>query len=493
MNLTDLSISAASEQLAKGESTSEQLVQACLDQAETYSSLNAFTHLAPEIALESARASDQRRARKETLGPLDGIPFALKDILITKDMPTSAGSNILKGWRSPYDGTVVQRLRLAGAVLVGKTNQDEFAMGSSNEHSCFGPCQNPWDPSRVPGGSSGGSAVAVAAGMALGSLGTDTGGSIRQPASFCGIYGLKPTYGRVSRSGVVAFASSLDQVGPFGRSALDIAMTMNAIGGFDAHDSTSMNRPNPDYTTHLEQGIEGLRIGLPEQYFETSIEPEVEDTVRKAIRMLEDAGAEIVPVSLPHTKHALSTYYILCMAESSSNLARYDGVRYGHRADNNDLRGMYVQSRFEGFGSEVKRRIILGTYVLSEGYRDAYYERAQRVRTLIRRDFEDAFCNVDLMASPVSPTIAFKKGSKLKDPLAMYAADVFTLSINLAGIPGLSVPVGFSKNKLPIGLQLMGSWFDEPRLLRVARTLEKASHVYEERPTLKNVATRSDP
>ncbi|MEL6190244.1 MAG: amidase family protein, partial [Myxococcota bacterium] len=345
----------------------------------------AFLHVAADEARSAAEASDRRQREGKRLGPLDGIPVALKDVLVTQDMPTTAASKILEGWRSPYDGAMARRLRDAGAVLVGKTNLDEFAMGSSNEQSARGPTRNPWDPLRVPGGSSGGSAVAVASGQALGSLGTDTGGSIRQPASFCGVYGLKPTYGRVSRAGVVAFASSLDQVGPFGRSAEDLALLMNAISGFDPEDSTSIDRPSPDHLEHLDTDVEGLRVGLPEEYFGEGVMAEVSSCVRDGVAALERAGAVVTPVSLPHTRLALSTYYVLCTAEASSNLARYDGVRYGFRAEASELREMYARSRFEGFGTEVRRRIILGTYVLSAGYREAYYDRAQRVRTLIRK------------------------------------------------------------------------------------------------------------
>ncbi|MBX2813463.1 MAG: Asp-tRNA(Asn)/Glu-tRNA(Gln) amidotransferase subunit GatA [Myxococcales bacterium] len=484
MNIADLSLAEASDQLASGTISSEALTSACLSRIEALPALNTFIHVAATTAMKEARASDTRRANKASLGPLDGIPIGLKDLFVTKDMPTTAGSKILADWQAPYDGTVVKRLREAGAVIVGKNNQDEFAMGSSNEHSAAGPCVNPWHKDRVPGGSSGGSAAAVAAGQVLGSLGTDTGGSIRQPASFCGIYGLRPTYGRVSRSGVVAFASSLDQVGPFGRSAKDIALLMNVIGGFDPLDSTSAQRDHPDPLLTLKNGVKGLRIGLPHEYFSAAIDPEVDQVVRKAVQALQEAGATVQSVSLPHTKHALSTYYILCMAEASSNLARYDGVRYGYRAEETELRKMYARSRFEGFGPEVIRRILLGTYVLCAGYREAYYERAQRVRTLIRRDFESAYEGIDILLSPVSPTVAFERGSKTNDPLAMYTADILTLSVNLAGIPGLSVPVGFSSEGLPIGLQLMGKWFDEARLLQTAQALEDVLQVHQQRPKL---------
>lgn len=482
--LPDLSLAEASDRLADRALSATELTEACLERLEATRDLGSFLHVDEAAARASARASDARRAAGDALSPLDGIPIALKDALVTSDMPTTAGSRMLEGWRSPYDGAMARRLRSAGAVIVGKTNLDEFAMGSSTERSAFFPCLNPWDRARVPGGSSGGSAAAVASGQVLGSLGTDTGGSIRQPASFCGVYGLKPTYGRVSRSGVVAFASSLDQVGPFGRSARDLALLMNAIAGFDEADSTSADVPVPDYTASLEGGIEGLRVGLPAEYFGPGIDPEVERVVREGVARLEAAGATVEGVSLPHTRLALSTYYVICTAEASSNLARYDGVRYGHRAAERELRRMYARSRFEGFGEEVRRRIILGTYVLSAGYREAYYGRAQRVRTLIRRDFEAAFEAVDVLVSPTAPTVAFSLGAKMDDPLAMYAADILTLAVNLAGIPGLSVPGGFSREGLPIGIQLMGPWLEEGRLLRVASALEASSDAHALRPAL---------
>lgn len=485
--LADLSLADAARALDAKTVSSVELTEACLSRAEA-DPYGAWLHLAADAARRDAAASDARRSSGATLGALDGLPIGLKDLLVTEDMPTTAASKMLEGWQAPYQGEMARRLRAAGAVLLGKTNLDEFAMGSSNEQSAYAPCKNPWDPTRAPGGSSGGSAAALAAGQCLASLGTDTGGSIRQPASFCGVLGLKPTYGRVSRSGVVAFASSLDQVGPFGRSAEDLAMMMDAIAGFDPHDSTSLNHPVPRHGAELSAGVKGLKVGLPTEYFGEGIDADVEAKVREAVAGLEAAGAEIVEVSLPHTRFALSTYYVLCTAEASSNLARYDGVRYGHRADEKELRRMYCRSRFEGLGEEVKRRIILGTYVLSAGYREAYYERAQRVRTLIRRDFEEAFTKVDVLASPTSPFPAFALGEKTDDPLAMYAADICTLATNLAGIPGLSTPVGFSTEgrdaPLPIGLQLMGPWLEEPRLLRVAAALEQIGDAARQRPAL---------
>jgi aspartyl-tRNA(Asn)/glutamyl-tRNA(Gln) amidotransferase subunit A len=478
----DASVADAADALASGELRSIDLVDACLARVDARPELGAWLHVARDAARASAAASDARRAAGQPLGPLDGVPFALKDLLVTEDMPTTAASRMLEGWTAPYDGTMAQRLRAAGAVLLGKTNLDEFAMGSSSERSALGPCLNPWDTTRVPGGSSGGAAVALAAGQALGSLGTDTGGSIRQPASFCGVYGLKPTYGRVSRAGVVAYASSLDQVGPFGRSARDLALILSTIAGFDPLDSTSAEVPVPDYAAALDAGVRGLSVGLPREYFGDGIEDEVKAAAAAAARRLEAAGAKLVDVELPHTRLALSTYYVLSTAEASSNLARYDGVRYGRRAPERELRRMYARSRYEGLGEEVRRRIILGTYVLSAGYRDAYYDRAQRVRTLIRRDFEAAFEQVDLLVSPVAPTPAFALGAKLDDPLTMYAADVLTLAVNLAGIPALSAPAGFSQGGLPIGVQLMGPWFEEGRLLSAAAALEASGDAHLRRP-----------
>jgi aspartyl-tRNA(Asn)/glutamyl-tRNA(Gln) amidotransferase subunit A len=480
----DLTLSQVSERLANGEVTSRQVVEACLLRIQSTAWLNAFITVDEKGALAAADAADRRFSAKKRLGPLDGIPIALKDMLVTEGVATTAGSKILEGWIPPYQGTMAQRLAHAGAVLIGKTNQDEFAMGSSTEWSAFGPVANPWDRARVPGGSSGGSAAAVAAGLAFGALGTDTGGSIRQPASFCGVYGLKPTYGRISRYGVVAFASSLDQVGPFGRSAQDIAHLLQVIAGRDLHDSTSADEPVPDYRASLEAGVAGLRIGVPEEFFARGLSPEVEAVVRAAIDRLRDLGASIVPIALPHTKYAVATYYVICTAEASSNLARYDGVRYGPRANEKELRRMYAASRFQGFGEEVRRRIILGTYVLSAGYYDQYYGRAQRVRTLIRRDFEDAFTKVDAIATPAYPTPAFTLGEKLEDPLAMYLADIYTVSTNLSGHCGLSVPAGFSKDGLPIGMQLLGKHFGEATLLRIAHGYESATEHAKRRPKI---------
>lgn len=452
--------------------TARELLDAALARIEDGAELNAFITVDRPHA--AAAAADARLDAGAPLSPLDGVPIAVKDLIATEGLETTAASKMLADWKPPYDATVVARLRAAGAVIVGKTNLDEFAMGSSNEHSAFGPVKNPWDPRKVPGGSSGGSAAAVAARQVFGALGTDTGGSIRQPAAMCGVAGLKPTYGRVSRRGVVAFASSLDQVGPIARSTSDLAVLLEAIAGHDEADSTSATLPPPECVANLERGVEGLRVGVPDAFFAEGLDAEIERAVRAGIDHLVAAGASVVPVDLPHTKYALSTYYVICTAEASSNLARYDGVRYGHRADERELLRLYERSRTEGFGDEVKRRIVLGTYVLSAGYYDAYYGRAQKVRTLIRRDFERAFEDVDLIVTPTVPQVAFDLGSKTEDPLAMYLSDVYTLSVNLAGLPGLSLPVGLDGAGLPIGLQMIGKWFDEATMLAAGRALERA-------------------
>jgi len=429
--------------------------------------LGAYLLVDEAGALGQADVVDQAIARGEDAGPMGGVPVALKDLFCTRGLATTAGSKILEGWVPPYDGTAVARLRQAGAIVLGKLNMDEFAMGSSNENAPYRPCRNPWDLERVPGGSSGGSAVAVAAGLAATSLGTDTGGSIRQPASLCGVSGLRPTYGRVSRYGVVAFASSLDQVGPFGRTVEDIALTLEVIGGHDPHDSTSIPSAVPRYRDGLTEGVAGLRLGIPDEYFIDGMDPEVEATVRAAIDELRRAGAEVKRISLPHTKYAVGCYYLVATAEAASNLARYDGVRYGLRVEGKNLAEMYAETRGHGFGPEVKRRIMLGTYVLRSGYYDAYYKKAQKVRALIRQDFTNAFKEVDAVVTPASPTAAFKIGEKVADPLSMYLADIFTISCNLAGLPGLVVPAGFTRARLPIGLQILGPPLGEPTLLRV--------------------------
>jgi aspartyl-tRNA(Asn)/glutamyl-tRNA(Gln) amidotransferase subunit A len=461
--------------VASGERSAEEVTRAHLDRIrETDGDWNAFIHVADDAALAAAQAVDQRRSAGEPARALEGVPVAIKDQIVTKGIPTTAGSRMLKGFVPPYDATVVERLRAAGAIIIGKTNQDEFAMGSSNENSAHGPCANPWDGTRVPGGSSGGSAAAVAGGQVPLALGTDTGGSIRQPASLCGVVGLKPTYGRVSRRGAIAFASSLDQIGPLGRTVEDVALALEVLAGADSRDSTCSTEPVQDYSAQIEEGIAGLRVGLPEEYFGEGIEPGVLDSVREGVRRLEAEGAVVQPVRLPHTEYSIATYYLLATAEASSNLARYDGIRYGHRAEGEDLglEELYAQTRAEGFGPEVRRRIMLGTFALSSGYYDAFYDKAQRVRTLIRDDFVAAFEQVDILATPTSPVVAFPRGSRVDDPLQMYLMDIFTLSASLAGLPGISVPCGFSDG-LPVGLQLLAAPLQESMLLRAARAHER--------------------
>jgi len=418
--------------------------------------------------------------------PLGGVPIAIKDVLNVKGQPCTCGSKILCGYTAPYDATAIARLRAAGAIPFGRTNMDEFAMGSSTENSSIHPTANPWDITRIPGGSSGGSAAVVASGEAYAALGSDTGGSIRQPAALCGCAGLKPTYGRVSRFGLVAFASSLDQIGPFGKTVRDTALLLNAISGQDPQDSTSIAEPVPDFTAALGRDLKGIRLGMPREYFIEGIDPQVDSAVRQAIKHYESLGAEILEVSLPHTDYAVAVYYILATAEASANLARFDGVRYGHRAENPaNLLDHYGRTREEGFGPEVKRRIILGTYVLSSGYYDAYYLRAQKVRTLIRRDFTEAFEKVDAIVCPTSPELAFKAGERVNDPLKMYLADIFTIATNLAGNPGISIPCGFATIddvQLPIGLQLIGKPFDEAGLLKIAHAYEQSTDWHRRRP-----------
>ncbi|MGA3104370.1 MAG: Asp-tRNA(Asn)/Glu-tRNA(Gln) amidotransferase subunit GatA [Terriglobales bacterium] len=437
--------------------------------------IGAFLTLCEERALAQAGQIDQMAAEGIPLPPLAGIPVAIKDVMVTAGVRTTAGSKILETFIPPYDCTAVARLEAAGAVILGKLNCDEFAMGSSTENSAYFPVHNPRDKSRVPGGSSGGSAAAVAAEMAVTTLGTDTGGSIRQPASFCGVVGLKPTYGRVSRYGLIAFASSLDHIGPFANTVKDAALMLRVIAGRDAMDSTSAEVPVPDYVAELEKPVRGLRVGVAKEYFGEGLDVEVRAAVEAAIQKLAELGCEIVPVSLPHTEYAIPTYYIVATAEASSNLARFDGVRYGFRAKAGNLSEMYRLTRDGGFGMEAKRRIMLGTYALSAGYYDAYYLKAQKVRTLLTRDFEDAFQKVDVIAAPTAPTPAFKLGEKVDNPLAMYLADIYTVTANLAGIPGISVPCGESREGLPIGLQLFARWFDEGTLLRVAHGYEGSS------------------
>jgi aspartyl-tRNA(Asn)/glutamyl-tRNA(Gln) amidotransferase subunit A len=464
------------------ELSAEEVTRAHLDRIDRLDArLGTFLHRLPERALARARAVDAAVASGQDLA-LAGVPLAVKDVLNLAGEPTTCGSRILEGYRSPFTATAVERLEAAGAIVVGKTNMDEFAMGSSNENSAFRPVLNPWDAERVPGGSSGGSAAAVAAGLAALSLGSDTGGSIRQPAALCGVVGLKPTYGRVSRWGLVAFASSLDQVGPFARSVADVSLAAGLLFGQDPRDATSAERPVPDLAAALDGGPAGLRIGVPWGFLEKGVDEGVLAAFRESVRTLQGAGAQIVDVSLPYLPHAIATYYLVATAEASSNLARYDGVRYGQRAAGaNDLRGMYGETRDHGFGPEVKRRIILGTFVLSSGYYDAYYLRAQKVRTLIRSDFERAFQDCDLMATPTSPTPAFRLGEKTGDPLQMYLADIFTVPANLAGIPGLSVPGGFAGH-LPVGLQLLGRPFDEATLVRAGHAYQQVTSFHEAFP-----------
>jgi aspartyl-tRNA(Asn)/glutamyl-tRNA(Gln) amidotransferase subunit A len=456
-----------------------ELAKAHLDRIEQLNpSLNAFLRTTPELALQQAAAADARIQTGDA-APLTGIPVAIKDVLSVRGVETTAGSQILRGFRPPYDATCVERLKAAGAVIVGMTNCDEFAMGSSTENSSYGPALNPWDRGRVPGGSSGGSAAAVSAGLATFALGTDTGGSIRQPAALCGVVGMKPTYGSVSRYGLIAFASSLDQVGPFTRSVSDAALVLDAIGGHDPRDSTSAPR-QLDVLSSLDAGVAGLRLGVPREYFEVEgIEPGVAAAVRRALDVLQEAGAQLVDVSLPHTEHGLAAYYIIAPAECSSNLARFDGVKYGLSEQGDALLATYLRTRRDGFGPEVRRRIMLGTYALSSGYYDAYYLKAQKVRTLIKRDFDEAFAKCDAIVSATSPVVAFALGSRTENPLAMYLCDVLTLGGNLAGLPGLSVPCG-AAGGLPVGLQVLAPQFREDLALRVARGYEMASGVLAE-------------
>jgi aspartyl-tRNA(Asn)/glutamyl-tRNA(Gln) amidotransferase subunit A len=468
-----------------GETTPSAVVEAHLAGVERLDGrLGVYLAVLGEEARAAAREADARHGRGQPRGPLDGVPVALKDNLCMRGARTTAGSRILEGFVAPYDATVVERLRAAGAVLLGKTNLDEFAMGSSTEYSAFHRTRNPWDPARVPGGSSGGSAAAVAAGLATLGLGSDTGGSVRQPAAFCGVVGLKPTYGRVSRYGLIAFASSLDQIGPFARDVRDAALLLGAIAGADRRDATCVDVPVPDYTADLGRDVRGLRLGVPDEYFIEGTDPEVEGAVRRAIEVLAELGATTERISLPTTEYALAAYYLIAPAEASSNLARYDGVKYGLRAPGGrDLIDMSGRTRAAGFGAEVQRRIMLGTYALSAGYYDAYYGKAQRVRTLVAGDFQQAFARVDLVVAPTTPNVAFKHGEK-EDPLSMYLNDVFAVPANLTGLPALSVPCGFTAGGLPIGLQLIGRPFDEARLLQAAHAYEQATPWHTRRPDL---------
>ena len=476
---TGLTIDGVRSAIAEGKTTATALAEEFYTRIKQEDpEIGAFLTLCKDRALDQAARIDKMAAEGKPLPPLAGVPVGIKDVMVTRGVRTTAGSKILENFVPPYDSTAVARMEAAGAVVLGKLNCDEFAMGSSNENSAYHPVHNPRDKSRVPGGSSGGSAAAVAAGMAVATLGSDTGGSIRQPASFCGVVGLKPTYGRVSRYGLIAFASSLDHIGPFAKTVREAALVLRTIAGRDPMDSTSADVPVPDYVAELEKPVQGLKIGIAKEYFGEGLDPEVRAAVEAAIQKLAELGCEVVPVSLPHTEYAIPTYYIVATAEASSNLARYDGVRYGYRAPNaRSLSDMYRRSRDGGFGMEVKRRIMLGTYALSAGYYDAYYLKAQKVRTLLTRDFDEAFKKVDVIAAPTSPTPAFRLGEKVNDPLAMYLADIYTVTANLAGIPGISVPCGENHEKLPIGLQLFARHFDEATLLRVAHAYEQARRI----------------
>lgn len=476
-NLLDMNIVQLRELLKKREVSSVELTSFYLDRIKRYDGeLLTYIKTTEDAAMDMARKADARIAKGED-GKLLGIPLGIKDIFCTKGIETTCASRILKGFVPPYDATVIKRFKEEGFVHLGRLNMDEFAMGSSTENSSFQITKNPWDMECIPGGSSGGSASATAAGLCAASIGTDTGGSIRQPASLCGAVGMKPTYGRVSRYGLIAFASSLDQIGPITRNVTDCAVLMNVIAGYDAMDSTSIPMPVPDYLDYLGKDIKGMRIGIPREYNIEGIDPDVKKAVEDAISFYVKNGASTVEISLPHTRYAVAIYYIICTAEASSNLARYDGVKYGLRADGKDIIDMYKKTRLKGFGKEVKRRIILGTYVLSSGYYDAYYRKAGQARTLIRRDFEEAFKECDVIMTPVSPTTAFKIGEKTDDPLTMYLSDIFTIPVNLAGLPGLSLPCGFDGKGLPIGLQIIGQPLDEARMLQAAYIFETENNV----------------
>jgi aspartyl-tRNA(Asn)/glutamyl-tRNA(Gln) amidotransferase subunit A len=485
--LNQLTISELTAKLARREVSAREATQACLDQiARVDGKIHAFISHDAADALAQADAADQLLAAGSGAArPLLGVPIAVKDVLAVKNQPLNCGSKILGKFISPYDATAIEKLKAAGAIVFGRLNMDEFAMGSSTENSAFGVTHNPWDITRIPGGSSGGSAAAVAADECIAALGTDTGGSIRQPAALCGCVGLKPTYGRISRYGLVAFASSLDQIGPFAKNVHDAATVLGVLSGHDPRDSTSVPQPVPDYPAALTGHIKGLKLGLPKEYMIGGLDPEVKTAVDAAVKKFANLGAEIVEISLPHTDYAVAVYYIIATAEASANLARFDGVRYGARVDGSDPVEMYARTRGAGFGAEVKRRIILGTYVLSSGYYDAYYLRAQKVRTLIRSDFLKAFETVDAIVTPTSPTAAFKIGEKSDDPLQMYLSDIFTISCNLAGICGVSVPCGFTRSpKLPIGLQLLGQPFGEATLLRLAHAYEQGTPWHKEKAAL---------
>jgi len=481
--LHDLTVAELASKLRAREVSAVEAAQHFLARGQAHKDLGAYLATDEAATLAQARAADARLAAGET-APLLGVPIAHKDIFVTRDFPTTAGSKMLENYRSPFDATVVRKLAEAGTVTLGKLNCDEFAMGSSNENSAYGPVKNPWDPSRIPGGSSGGSAVAVAARLAPAATGTDTGGSIRQPASFCGITGIKPTYGRASRYGMIAYASSLDQAGPMARSAQDCALLLSALCGPDPdRDSTSLDLPAEDFTRELEASVAGLRIGVPREFFAEGLAADVRAAIEAALKQYEALGARIVPVSLPRTELAIPVYYIIAPAEASSNLSRFDGVKFGHRAGQyTDLLDMYKKTRAEGFGDEVKRRIMVGTYVLSHGYYDAYYLQAQKIRRMIADDFQQAFKDCDLIAGPVAPTVAWKLGEHGNDPLADYLADIFTLPGSLAGLPGMSIPCGFGAGGMPVGLQLIGNYFSEARLLNAAHRFQCATDFHLRRP-----------
>ncbi|MBW1728739.1 MAG: Asp-tRNA(Asn)/Glu-tRNA(Gln) amidotransferase subunit GatA, partial [Deltaproteobacteria bacterium] len=486
MKLYELTIKKAHLLLKKKEISSQELTRAVLDRIDAVEEhVGAYITVDSEMALAQAKIADKEISRGN-ISPLTGIPLALKDLICTKGLRTTCASRILENFVPPYDATVVKKLKKQAAVIVGKSNMDEFAMGSSNEHSGIKLTHNPWDQTRIPGGSSGGSAAATAADMCIGSLGSDTGGSIRQPASHCGVVGMKPTYGRVSRFGLVAFASSLDQIGPLTKDVTDCAILMNVISGYDSSDSTSVPEDVPDYTLSLNDGLKGMVVGIPNEYSAAEgLDRDVSDAVKKAVKKIQEMGAGCVEVSLPHTEHAVAAYYVIAPSEASSNLARYDGVKYGYRDKNKkSLMEMYKSTRSRGFGPEVQRRIIIGTYSLSAGYYDAYYGKASQVRTLIIEDFKKAFKSCDVILSPVAPTPAFKIGEKVDDPLTMYLSDIFTLSANLAGIPGISVPCGFSSKGLPIGLQIMAKHFEEEKLFKVAYNFEQATDFHKKKPNL---------
>ena len=485
MELNRLTIHELRKKLKEGETTSVEITESVFNRIDAVEDkIHSFITIMKDSAFEEAQKAD-KAMQEGSMGLLTGIPIALKDLLCTKGVRTTCGSHILENFIPPYDSTVVKKLRKAGAVFVGKTNMDEFAMGSSTETSYFGITRNPWDLERIPGGSSGGSATAVVADQCIASLGSDTGGSIRQPAALCGVVGMKPTYGRVSRFGLVAFASSLDQIGPLSKDVEDCAIMMNAIAGYDPNDSTSVPADVPDYTKNVSKDIEGWTIGIPKEYFMEGIDPEVLAAVESAIKQVEKMGGKTVEISLPHTEYCVAVYYVIAPSEASSNLARYDGVRYGFRSkEGRDLLEMYKMSRAAGFGDEVKRRIMIGTHSLSSGYYDAYYKKASQVRALMRSDFDDAFKTCDVILTPATPTPAFHIGEKMDDPLQMYLCDMFTLSANLAGIPGISVPCGYTKGGLPIGLQFLAKHFEEEKLIQIASAYEKNSTIEKRRPDL---------